>query len=116
MLARCLGVVLCLLLVSCASLRLNSRAPVAATESPMTSSPYEPEKKESCSEVGRENCRYWSNPLETVQSQCAEQVKGPAAAAGANYIHVNHPKSSVGGFATRAPVAIFYRCEHPIGS
>jgi hypothetical protein len=101
-------------LLGCASIKLNARSEVAAPNGLITTSPYAPEAEENCRELARENCRYWNDPFRSVQSQCTESVTDSASNAGANYIHVNEPKSSVGGFKTRAPVAIFYQCDNPI--
>lgn len=75
-------------------------------------SEYRPQEQEQCTEVGTGMCAYWSNPFKSVPAMCAESKAEEARAAGANYIRVDQPNVSVGGFKTSAPVAYFYSCTN----
>ncbi len=99
-----------LTMTACQSLRISQRGDVKGVPG-LTVSQFGPEDEENCEQLERTPCRYWSNPLKTPQAACAEEQGADAVAMGANYMWVNEPKQSVGGFKVRAPIATYYKCE-----
>jgi len=78
----------------------------------MIGASFVPEEAEQCTEVKRVNCPYFKMSFDTPQVTCTKAVKDQALEAKANYIYVDEPNVSVGGFKTSAPVAVFYQCEN----
>lgn len=98
------------LLLGCAGVRVSQRQQVEGAQSRMIASPYGPEGREGCVKVAEATCPYMNVSFESVQSACAKQMRSSAEEAKANYIHINEPKQSVGGFAVRSPIVTMYTC------
>lgn len=95
---------------ACQGIRMKGRHDVEGAPG-LTVSQYKPESSEGCEVVGQKTCDYMAMSFDTVQEVCSKKVSSEATSLGANYIWVNEPKQSVGGFATRSPVANFYKCD-----
>lgn len=94
---------------ACQGLRIKSRNDVAGAPD-LTVSQFAPEEAENCTGLGQARCAYLTIALKSVQQVCAEKVASRATSLGANYVWVNEPKQTVGGFKTRRPYANFYKC------